>query len=487
VSYIVERFQRICRDRPDRPLVHVPAESATLTTSDILSASDAHVRALDRLGLGRDSLVMLAIGNRPAAFPFWIAARRRGIAVMPVDAGVTRVETADLARRFGASAVIVPESHTAASSIGSVVPYGCGLAAIRVNDAVPRPELCAGAAILKLTSGSTGLPKATFTTDREVVIDTEHIVTAMGITPSHTQLAAIPLSHAYGLGNLLMPALLQGTAVVLRESFVPQAIASDARDYGANVFPGVPFMFEHLVISVPAASWPRGLHRLMSAGARLEAATARRFHDAFGVKIHSFYGTSETGGIAYDDTDEVSDETTVGRPMPDVVVTLRPEEGARDDEGRVHVASGAVATRYVGERPSDGAFGDGGFLTGDFGRFDGRGHLVLTGRVSAFINVAGRKVQPEEVEQVLRTMPGVADVRVLGAADPARGEQIVACIVRTDGDRNVLAVRRFCAARLAPYKLPRAVIWLDRIPITERGKTDRAALERIVVRHLAGA
>jgi acyl-CoA synthetase (AMP-forming)/AMP-acid ligase II len=84
-------------------------------------------------------------------------------------------------------------------------------------------------------------------------------------------------------------------------------------------------------------------------------------------------------------------------------------------------------------------------------------------------------------------MPGVADVRVLGAADPARGEQIVACIVRTDGDRNVLAVRRFCAARLAPYKLPRAVIWLDRIPITERGKTDRAALERIVVRHLAGA
>ena len=486
MSLIVERFRRIHRDQPDRPLVHLPADDRTLTASDIYDAAIVHANALRRQRLG-GTLVILAVGNRPAAFPCWLACRQEQISVMPAEMGITAVEIAELARRFGASAVILPDSNASASSIGIVEPYVDGLVVAQVEGAIPKPELYSGAAALKLTSGSTGLPKATFTTERELILDTEHIVTAMGITSGHTQLAVIPLSHAYGLGSLLIPALVQGTAVVLRESFVPHAIVSDARDYGAAVLPGVPFMFEHLLTSLPAGAWPDRLCTLISAGARLEAAAVRRFHEAFGVKVHSFYGTSETGGIAYDDSDDVRAETTVGKTMPGVQVTLREEEGAPPDGGRVHVAGEAVAARYAGERPSDGAFADGGFLTGDFGRFDERGYLVLTGRASAFINVAGRKVQPEEVEQVLRGMPGVADVRVLGAPDAARGQQIVACVVATGGPGTLLALRRFCASRLASHKIPRQVVWLDRIPLTNRGKTDRAELERLVNAHLRSA
>jgi len=102
-----------------------------------------------------------------------------------------------------------------------------------------------------------------------------------------------------------------------------------------------------------------------------------------------------------------------------------------------------------------------------------------------FINVAGRKVLPEEVEAVLREMPAVEDVRVLAAPDAARGEQIVACLVGRNGRPNLLDLRRFCAAKLAPYKIPRVVVWLDRIPSHERGKTDRARLDAIVREHLA--
>ena len=90
--------------------------------------------------------------------------------------------------------------------------------------------------------------------------------------------------------------------------------------------------------------------------------------------------------------------------------------------------SAAVARGYSDGR-DDGFIGDGGFLTGDYGAGTTRAASSLAGRVSSFVNVAGRKVQPDEVEQVLRTMPGVADVRVVGADDPRRGEQIVACIV----------------------------------------------------------
>jgi long-chain acyl-CoA synthetase len=480
LSEVVERFRRLHRDAPGRALIHVPAAGRTLTADDVLTGCAEHKRALQRFGLCPDGLVMLVIGNRPATFPLWLACREAGIAVLPVDTGIARGELVEIARRFGATLAIVPDDP--GPLVGGAQPetFCDGLLALRVEGAIPRPDLHRGAAVLKLTSGSTGLPKATFTTERELVTDAEHIVEAMDISPAHTQIAAIPLSHAYGIGNLLMPALMQGTAVVLRDGFLPHALATDARVYGAGVFPGVPFMFEHLAGSPPAGGWPSGLYKLISAGARLEVAAARRFFDTFGVKIHSFYGTSETGGITYDDSADLPEDTSVGRALPGVRITLRGGEATPQGSGRVHVAGDAVSRGYAGDDSSDGAFVDGGFLTGDLGHFDPRGHLVLTGRVSHFINVAGRKVQPEEVEEVLRAMPAVADVRVIAAPDAARGQQIAACIVPADGERNVLAIRQFCAARLAVYKLPRVIIWLDRIPVTERGKTDRVRLDALV-------
>src|SRR5262249_38112581 len=159
-------------------------------------------------------------------------------------------------------------------------------------------------AMLKLTSGSTGVPKAALTTEAQLVADATHIIAAMGIRPEDRQIAAIPISHSYGLGNLVLPLLMQGTAFVLRDGFVPHQIPADARRYGARVFPGVPFMFEHFLANPPPDGWPPSLWLLISAGAPLAPSTTRAFYERYGVKIHSFYGSTETGGIAYDDGHE---------------------------------------------------------------------------------------------------------------------------------------------------------------------------------------
>ena len=123
------------------------------------------------------------------------------------------------------------------------------------------------------------------------------------------------------------------------------------------------------------------------------------------------------------------------------------------------------------------------FLTGDLGSFDADGRLVLVGRVSGFVNVAGRKVHPDEVEHVHRQMPEVADVRVVGAPDSQRGQVLVACVVPR-GFVRPLTLRNFCAQRLSPHKVPRAFIYLDAIPLDGRGKTDRRAIEALVSQHL---
>jgi acyl-CoA synthetase (AMP-forming)/AMP-acid ligase II len=476
VSDLLTRFADLRRDDPTRPLVHQPGLGTVWSADDIWNA---HLRCADRLmqrGVVPGQLVVSAVGNTAASVALVLACRALGVAVMPVDAGTTAPEIRALAERFAAAAVVTPDAITAAEWTPREYP---------------------GAAVLKLTSGSTGTPKATLTTEAQLIADATHIIAAMGIRPSDTQIAAIPVSHSYGLGNLMVPLLLQGTAFVLRESFVPHRLPADARRYGARVFPGVPFMFEFFLTNPLPDAWPSSLRLLISAGAPLAPATTRAFHERYGVKIHSFYGASETGGIAYDDTDDPDAGDAVGRAMPGVTITLVPDGAGpsedcglrsqdcavRSDDcgprtGRIHVRSAAVSSSYSdGDR--DG-FVDGGFLTGDCGALDACQRLTLLGRVSSFVNVAGRKVQPDEVEQVLRAMPGVRDVRIVAAPDTRRGQQIVACVVASDIGVTPLAVRRFCAARLAPYKIPRSVVFLDAIPLTARGKTDRAALDDLV-------
>jgi long-chain acyl-CoA synthetase len=294
-------------------------------------------------------------------------------------------------------------------------------------------------------------------------------------------IAAIPLSHSYGIGNLLMPLVVQGTAMVLRDAFAPSRLFDDIRQFNATVMPGVPFIFEYIRQHLADGRFPDSMRVLLSAGARIDPETVRGFHAAFGLKIHSFYGTSETGGIAYDRSDEVLDPPTLGHPMPNVDVTFRPLPGSTTEEGRLHVRSPAVSSGYAGdEEETRESFVDGGFLTGDVGYAGADGRIFLTGRVSRFINVAGRKVHPDEVARVLLTFEGVTDARVFGVADPSRGQSLVACVVADPDRADAIALRRHLADYLSPYKIPRHIVVLRSLPVDARGKTDQRALEELV-------
>ena len=341
---IVDRFASLRRGDPQRPLIHLPATNQTITAADLDVRCQQYQSLLACLGIEAGDLVLSASGNRSGTIPLLLACWTLGASVLPIDVGTPPAEILELAERFHASAVVVPASAVGESS-GPALDHEL---TVLSRVASPQPSY-RGAALLKLTSGSTGLPKAVLTTEVQLLADTAQIVSAMGITAADVQLAAIPLSHAYGFGNLVMPLLLQGTPIVLRESFVPQQLSADARRYGARVFHGVPFMYQHFLAHPPVGGWPPTLTLLVSAGARLEAETVRDFHERFGLKIHSFYGTSEAGGIAFDGDDDLDDVPTVGRPITGVTIELRPDAGVPPGYGRIHVRSLAVSPGYVGE------------------------------------------------------------------------------------------------------------------------------------------
>jgi long-chain acyl-CoA synthetase len=476
-SELVDAFERIRRDAPDRPLIYLPAANTVLSATHVHDLAMAIGQALDAAGLGAGVLVGGAIGNRPEAVSMLLACRRRGTPYVPLDVGTASPEIGAIARQFGVGAVVLAAAQSI-DGFSRVEPFVDGLV-LAVADADPGDSRHGNAAVLKMTSGSTGTPRATLTSEAVLMTDSRTLMQAMAIEPDDILVAAIPMSHAYGLGHLLVPALIQGSALLMRETFVPHRIPEDVRQVGARVFPGVPYMFGHFVANPPAGGWPPTLTRLITAGAPIERSLVDNFRALFAVKIHSFYGTSETGGIAFDDTDAPAEEGMVGTPLPGVTIALVGEDGAHAGTGRIHVSGPAVIDGYADGADAT-AFVDGGFLTGDLGSIDPQSRVTLAGRVSSFVNIAGRKVHPGEVERVLRGMAGVIDVRVIGVADGRRGEQLVAGLVVNGTRPSVLALRQFCGRRLAPHKIPRSFVLLDRIPLTARGKTDRRALEQAV-------
>lgn len=478
LSAIAERFRETCRAHASSPAV-VGLSHGGVTTFAELWAQHATVRqALIRFGIGPGTCVVSHLSNRPLFFSVFVACLDVGAALIPLG-DATDAEVAALVHRAGAAAIATDRALPLAGS--GEVDLADGARLIRVvqkTDAV----VYGRSRILKLTSGSTDLPRAAMASEDNLIGDSLGLIHSMGIEAADCNLTMIPLSHAYTIGNVVMPLILQGTRVALRTSFSPAEWIRDVQVSGATIFPGVPFMFEHLRgAALQSERVPTSLRLMITAGARIDASTMRWFAERAGRKIHSLYGTSETGGITYDDSDEVEDPLHVGTPLPGVSIEIRAEPGVTG-AGRIFVRGPGVASGYAATSDAEAAsaFHDGGFLTGDLGYVNNAGRLVLSGRVSPLINVAGRKVDPTEIERVLIGLPGVTDARVLGVPCDKRGQELVAFVVRTTGTMVPIVIRQLCAGILSPYKIPRRFIFLERMPVDARGKVDRRSLEALI-------
>lgn len=327
-----------------------------------------------------------------------------------------------------------------------------------------RPEIPGSTILLKLTSGTTGAARAIRFTADQLAADCHQICQTMGITDQDLNFAAIPLSHSYGFSNLITPLLLHGVPMAVTEDRIPRAMLSAIERTGATVFPGTPVFFQHLA-DLPT-SGPSRLRLCLSAGAPLSLAVWEKFKARFGLGIHVFYGSSECGGIAYDRAGVLRSDGFVGQPMQGVSVEVSTETH------RIEVRSPAVGDGYFPEEDLE-VLGGGRFVPGDLGRMEEAG-LILAGRASEFINIAGRKLNPLEAELRLSSLPGISQVVIFGVPSPLRGEEPVACVVGRDLEPAQL-LRQF-AKVLPAWQVPRDIWIVPSLPVNERGKISRRLL-----------
>src|SRR6266498_1517513 len=274
--------------------------------------------------------------------------------------------------------------------------------------------------------------------------------------------------------NLLTPLIARGVPLVISRDRTPRAILADLARSNATVFPGMPVFYQAFceMEHVPGLS---KLRLCISAGAPLSIAVAKKFRGKFNLPIHSFYGASECGGICYDRKATNTSEGFVGEAMKGVNLEMVDPKGSAT---QIRVHSAAVGDGYFPE-PDKEKLGHGIFVPDDLLTRHGSG-FKMVGRISDVINVAGKKVNPAEVEAHLLRFTGVRQAVVFGRpadAGALRNEEVAACVV-TAPDVSETDLLQFCRGALSTWQVPKRIFIVDAIPANERGKISRRGLSR---------
>lgn len=335
---------------------------------------------------------------------------------------------------------------------------GNQLAPVELNNRRPRRYRELEDCLIKLTSGSTGAPRPLLFSHAQVIADATQVMSTMGITRKDLNYALIPFGHSYGLGNLSLPLIIAGVPVVCGASPLPHAIAADFATWSPTVFPSVPAILRALASTEGITL--RSLRLTISAGAPLPVETALAFRERFGQCIHSFYGSSETGGISYDRDGLATLEGSVGTAMQGVRLSLI----GRD---RLKVSSPAVITAGNRRRQGD----HGAWVMADRVKIGADQRVRLIGRRGTMVKIAGRRVELTEVAAALRRVPGVEDAWVGVGGEP---EPVLAAAVASR--RSIPELRQALSSALPSWKVPKKWLVLTTLPQTERGKTDTRAL-----------
>jgi long-chain acyl-CoA synthetase len=309
---------------------------------------------------------------------------------------------------------------------------------------VPQAGVPVETFLIKQTVGATGVRRCQYFTGEQLLADVDRLHEVLGLQRCDATVSAISPAHSYGLTVTVLQTLFHGLPMQWVAEPFPEPLCQALRQHERPFLPGIPALWRAwLMAKVPI--YPDAL--CVSAGSPLTLELEQKCYAETGHKLHNLYGTSESGAVSYDGGKELrGDASYVGQLLPGVQVTT--------EQGRLSVHSDAVGLGYdeplAGER-----FGGGCFVTTDHGALVGDA-LHWYACCGTGINVAGRKIAPEEIAAKLCQVlgPSAVTIRAEASRDPERCQQVVAMVDLPAGELTAELKKRACAA-LAPWELPR--------------------------------
>jgi long-chain acyl-CoA synthetase len=455
---LLAAWQRTVGRAQDSPAILNTHCEVVRTFSEIDDRARDFERKIETFQAG--NVIAVQIGNHEDWASMFIACLRRRLVVLPLEQSIGDQQRDAALKICDARAVV------------SAVPGGSSPALFRLKTADATANWGEHSpSLLKLTSGTTAAPRAIQFRSERLLADCNQICDTMGIGEVDLNFGVIPISHSYGFSNVLTPLIARGVPMVLSSDRLPRAVLADLAGTNATVFPGMPVFYQAFCEMEDIPELPK-LRLCISAGAPLATAVAQQFRQKFRLPIHSFYGASECGGICYDRDGQNEEDGFVGQAMEGVAIEMVDPDASAT---RIRVRSAAVGDGYFPES-DEAKLGGGLFVPDDLLTKTANGFRIV-GRTSDVINVAGKKVNPAEVEAHLLRFSGVRQAVVFGRASILRNEEVAACVVASPGVSEG-EILEFCRRELSGWQVPKRVFIVDAVPVTERGKISRRELAR---------
>jgi long-chain acyl-CoA synthetase len=491
-------FAATARRSPDAVAIHYRDEALTFGALDELSGALA--TALAQRGVARGDRVALYLQNVPEFVIAVLAAWRAGAIAVPVNPMLKEREVRTLLDDCEPVALVtlpslldeVARDAVQGTSVRLVLTDAQvrELASEHAGGAPADPALSPDdVAFLTYTSGTTGPPKGAMNTHGNVVFSSQTYREWVGVGADDVILAVAPLFHITGLVAHVGLSLLTGAPLVLDHRFDAASALALVERHGVTFTTGAITVFIALMDAhQDAARDTSSLRTIVSGGAPIAPATVEAFEARFGTYIHNIYGLTETTSPSHcvpigtrAPVDPTSGALSVGVPVYGTVVRVVDEEGRELPAGEVGelVTSGPQVVPGYWGRPdeTERAIPGGALHTGDVGFMDADGWFYVVDRKKDQINAAGFKVWPREVEDVLYGHPAVREVAVVGVPDAYRGETVKAFIsLRPGAAAEADELIAFCRERMAAYKYPRQIEFVDELPRTASGKVLRRVL-----------
>jgi long-chain acyl-CoA synthetase len=517
------------RDFPHAPALHF--EGRTTSYAQLAEQARRAAGALAGLGVGKGTRVGLILPNCPQAVAALFGALRLGATVVQnnplyterelghqlADAGVEVVVCLDLVYERvkalrGQTAVrevvvtsVLDELPAVRRALAPYTKRGkAASASIDKDEPVRRWRELLGAApqvprepaevdpdrdlaLLQYTGGTTGVSKGVMLTHHNLRANVEQVRAWFpDADPGReVMMAVLPFFHVYGLTVCLLLGVRLGAALVLQPRFDLDGVLSAIDRFRPTLFPGVPTMYVAVNNAVEKGSHDlSSIKACLSGAAPLPMEVAERFERFSGGRLVEGYGLSESSPVAIANPIYGKRKAgTIGMPLPDTLARIAdPSDPDRTlptgEPGELAISGPQVMEGYW-NRPEESAavLRDGWLLTGDMAVMDEEGYFAIVDRKKDMIIAGGYNVYPREVEEVLYEHPKVLEVAVAGVPDAYRGEVVKAFVVLRQGEQaTVDEIREFAKARLAAYKVPRAVEFRDDLPKTLIGKVLRRAL-----------